>query len=105
VRCFLWLMGEMEVARRRRKRKKLLAALKDRRGYSNLIEEALDRTMWRNRCGRGFGRVVSQYWMNEPTQCTNLHHLTTLYGESIRLRYFNWYFTWIYIATLSLYVH
>ena len=32
--------------------------LKDRRGYCELKEEALDRTMWRNGFGRGFGPVV-----------------------------------------------
>jgi len=38
--------GEMEVARRQgRGRKKLLDDLKDRRGYSHLKEEALDRTL------------------------------------------------------------
>ena len=53
--------GEMDVTRRRRRRrKKLLDDLKDRRGYSHLKEEALDRTMWRNRFGRGFGPVVRQ---------------------------------------------
>ena len=53
--------GEMEVARRRgRRRKKLLDDLKDRRGYSHLKEEALDRTMWRQRFGGGFGPVVRQ---------------------------------------------
>ena len=37
---------EIEVARRRgRRRKKLLGDLKDMRGYSHLKEEALDRTM------------------------------------------------------------
>ena len=52
---------EIEVTRRRgRKRKKLLDNLKDRRGYSHLKEEALDRTMWRNRFGGGFGPVVKQ---------------------------------------------
>jgi hypothetical protein len=52
---------EMEVARRGgRRRKKLLGDLKDRRGYSNLKEEALDRTMWRNRFRGGFGPVVIQ---------------------------------------------
>jgi hypothetical protein len=35
-----------------RRRKKLLDDLKDRRGYSHLKEEALDRTMWRNRFGK-----------------------------------------------------
>ena len=49
------------MARRRgRRRKKLLDDLKDRRGYSYLKEEALDRTMWRNRFGGGFGPVVIQ---------------------------------------------
>jgi len=53
--------GEMEVARRGgRRRKKLLDDLKDRRGYSHLKEEALDRTMWRHRFGGGFGPVVRQ---------------------------------------------
>jgi len=32
--------------------------LKDMRGYHQLKEEALDRTMWGNRFGRGFGPVV-----------------------------------------------
>ena len=41
------IKGEMEVARRRgRRRKKLLDDFKDRRGYSHLMEEALDRTIW-----------------------------------------------------------
>ena len=38
----------------------LLDDLKDRRGYCQLKEEALDRTVWRNRFGRGFGPVVWQ---------------------------------------------
>jgi hypothetical protein len=55
------IKGELEVTRRRgRKRKKLLDELKDRRGYSHLKEEAPDRTMWRNRFGRGVGPVVRQ---------------------------------------------
>jgi len=52
---------EMEVTRRRGRRlKELLDNLKDRRGYSHLKEEALERTMWRNRFGGGFGLVVRQ---------------------------------------------
>ena len=44
--------GGIEVTKRRgRRRKKPLDDLKDRRGYSHLKEEALDRTMWRNRFG------------------------------------------------------
>jgi hypothetical protein len=51
----------MEVTKRRgRRRKKLLDDLKDRRGYPHLKEEALDRTMWRNRFGGGFEPVVRQ---------------------------------------------
>ena len=53
------IKGQIEVTRRRgRRRKKLLDDLKDRRGYCQLKEEALDCTMWRNRFGRGFGPVV-----------------------------------------------
>jgi hypothetical protein len=44
--------------RRGRRRDKLLDDLGDRRGYSRLKEEALDRTKWRNHFGRGFGPVV-----------------------------------------------
>ena len=46
--------------RRGRRRRKLLDDLKERRGYSHLKEEALDRTMWRARFARGFGPVVRQ---------------------------------------------
>ena len=50
---------QIEVTRRQgRRHKKLLDDLKDRRGYCELKEEALDRTMWRNRFARGFGPVV-----------------------------------------------
>jgi hypothetical protein len=38
----------------------LLDDLGDRRGYSHLKEEALDRIKWRNRFGRGCGPVVCQ---------------------------------------------
>ena len=55
------IKGVMEVIRRRgRRRKKLLDDLKERTGYSHLKEEALDRTMWRNRFGGGFGPFVRQ---------------------------------------------
>jgi hypothetical protein len=46
--------------RRGRKRRKLVDDLKERRGYSHLKEEPLDRTMWRARFGRGLGPVVRQ---------------------------------------------
>ena len=46
--------------RQGRRRMKLLDDLKEGKGYSHLREEALDRTMWRARFGRGFGTVVRQ---------------------------------------------
>ena len=55
------IKGEIEVTRRRgRGSKKLLDNLKDRRGYSHLKDEMLDRTMWLNRFGKGVGPVVRQ---------------------------------------------
>jgi len=53
------IKGGIEVTGRQgRRRRKLLNDLKERRGYSHLKEETLDRTMWRARFGRGFGPVV-----------------------------------------------
>ena len=49
------IKGGIEVTGRRgRRRRKLLDDIKERRG-SHLMEEDLDRTMWRPRFGRGFG--------------------------------------------------
>ena len=45
---------------RGKRRRKLLDDVKEKRGNSHLKEEALDRTMWRARFGRGFGPVVRQ---------------------------------------------
>jgi predicted membrane protein len=47
------------------KRKFWRQMVNDRRGYSHLKEEALDRTMWWNRFGGGFETVVRQNteWM------------------------------------------
>jgi hypothetical protein len=53
--------GGIEVTGRRERRcRKLLDDLREGRGYSHSKEEALDRTIWRNRFGRGFGPVVRQ---------------------------------------------
>jgi hypothetical protein len=55
------IQGGIEVTGRQgRRRRKLLDDLKERRGYSLLKEEALDRTTWRAGFGRGFGPVVRQ---------------------------------------------
>ena len=49
------IKGGIEVTGRQGRRcRKLLDDLKERRGWCNLKEEALDRTMWRARFGRGF---------------------------------------------------
>ena len=65
--CLLQLVAEGKIkwglevtGRQGRRRRKLLDDIKERRGYSHLKEEALDRTMWRARFGRGFGPVVRQ---------------------------------------------
>jgi hypothetical protein len=53
--------GGIEVTGRQgRRRRKLLDDLKKRKGCCHLKEEALDRTMWRARFGRGFGPVEIQ---------------------------------------------
>jgi hypothetical protein len=55
------IQGGIEVTGRQgRRRRKLLDYLKGRRRYSHLKKNALDRTMWRARFGRGFGPVVRQ---------------------------------------------
>jgi len=55
------IKGGIEVAGRRgRRRRMLLDDLKERRGYSHLKAETLDRTVWRAGFGRGFGPVVRQ---------------------------------------------
>jgi len=55
------IKGEMEATRRRgRRRMKLLDDLKDKRRYSHLKEEALERTMWSNGFGGGFEPVVRE---------------------------------------------
>jgi hypothetical protein len=46
--------------RRGRRRKQLLDDLKEKKRYWKLKEEALDRTMWRTRFGRGYGPVARQ---------------------------------------------
>ena len=57
--------------KRGRKRRKLLDDFKKRRGYSQLKEESLDRTMWRARFGRGFGPVVRQTTKGMNTEIRN----------------------------------
>jgi len=63
-------VGIEVTGRRGRRRRKLLVDLQQRIGYSHLKEEALARTMWRARFGRGFGPVVRQI-----TKRMNLHYV------------------------------
>jgi hypothetical protein len=51
---------ERRTGRRGRRRKQLLDDLTEKRRYWKLKEEALDRTLWRTRFGRGYGPVVRQ---------------------------------------------
>ena len=64
------IKGEIEVTRRRgRRRRKLLEDRKDRRGYYHLKEETLDHTTWRNHFGESFDPVVRQnteWWWWTP---------------------------------------
>jgi hypothetical protein len=46
--------------RRRRRRKQLLDNLKKNGKYWKLKEEELALTLWRTRCGKGYGPVVRQ---------------------------------------------
>jgi hypothetical protein len=55
------LQGRIEMTGRQgRRRKQLLDDVKEKRRYWILKEEALDRTLWRTRYGRGYGPVVRQ---------------------------------------------
>ena len=63
--------------------------LKDRRGYSHLKEEALDRTMWRNRFGGGFGPVVRQNaerMMNQQSEYKVFYELMCWLSGSLTCR-------------------
>jgi hypothetical protein len=55
------IVGRIEMTGRRgRRRMPLLDNLKEKRRYWKVKEEALDRTLWRTRFGRGYGPVVRQ---------------------------------------------
>jgi hypothetical protein len=55
------LEGRIEIiGRRGRRRKQLVDDLKEKKRYWEMEEEALDRTTWRTRFGRGYGPVVRQ---------------------------------------------
>jgi methyltransferase-like protein len=75
------IQGKIEVTRRRgRRRKKLLDDLGDRKGYSHLKEEALDRIKWRNRLEEALGlscdRLLMMMMMDGQTDEANRQHFT-----------------------------
>jgi hypothetical protein len=90
------LEGRIEMTGRRgRRRKQLLDDLKEKRRYWKLKEEALHRTLWRTRFGRGYGPVVRQTteWMNYYYYLTSF--LTSLnkisvHGLSDAYEYVSW---------------
>ena len=54
-------IGGIEVTGRQvGRRKQLLDDFNESRSYCKLKKEALDRTVWRTRSGRGYGSVVRQ---------------------------------------------
>jgi hypothetical protein len=57
--------------RQGRRGRKLLDELKERRGYSRLKEEVLDRTMWRARFGRDFGPIITAMYKGMLVYRTN----------------------------------
>jgi len=74
------IKGQIEVTRRQgRRRKKSLDDLKGRRGYCELKEESLDRTVWRNRFARdlSFDRLLmmrsAMYEAMRAIHVTDLH--------------------------------
>jgi hypothetical protein len=58
--------------RRGRRRKQLLDDLEDKRGYSHLKEEALDRIKWRNRFEEAVDLSSDRLLMNEFTDDVKL---------------------------------
>jgi hypothetical protein len=58
--------------------------LGDRRGYSHLKEEALDRIKWRNRFGRGLGLVVWQITDEDDDDITHTYSWDIKFTNIIR---------------------
>jgi hypothetical protein len=70
---------EMTGRRGRRRSKRLLDYLNAKTGYWKLKEEALHRTPWRPRFGRGCGPVVRRITAGKKNEWINdLMNLTTL---------------------------
>jgi hypothetical protein len=77
------LEGRIEMTGRRgRRRKQLLDDLKEKKRYWKLKEEALDRTLWRTRFGRGYGPVVRQTTESMNSKMQQFGSLCFLYASS-----------------------
>jgi len=77
------IKGREVTGRRGRRRKQLLNDRKEKKGYWNFKEEALDRALRRTRFGRGYGPVVKRQqdaginvWVNEVIVRVLLGHCT-----------------------------
>lgn len=57
---------------KRERRKHKLDVHKEKKGYRNLKQEALDRTMWRTGFGRVCGPVLRHCGMNEMVKQTEI---------------------------------
>jgi hypothetical protein len=80
------IKGGIEVTvRRGRRRRKLLDDLKERRGYSRLKEEALDRTMWRARFGRLLNECMN-FFTCSIDQCLKRMYIIFRFSEGTPLR-------------------
>ena len=81
------IQGGIEVTGRQGgRRRKLLDDPKERRGYSQLREVALDRTMWRARFGRGWGPVVRQTSVLTRVELPLSVVYSSLTGTVVKLR-------------------
>jgi hypothetical protein len=67
MKCLVKHITEVKIGRRievtgrrGRRRKQLLDDPMEKRVYYQLKEEAIDRTLWRTSCGRGYGPLVGQ---------------------------------------------
>ena len=58
--CLLKRVSIEVTERRGRRLKQILDDFKETRGYWKLKEDVVDRILWRNRFGRGYGPVVRQ---------------------------------------------
>jgi hypothetical protein len=92
--CFLKHVIEGKLAEStemtgRRRKQQVMDSLKQKRRYWKLKEEALDRTVWRTRFGRGYAPVVDrlQNVWNDTSNCINHKmwpHVSTNYMVILR---------------------